>query len=242
MEKLVTLENIEKFLASKNFSKNTSLNYTYDLRKFATFMENRDFNQQNLDIYKKTLQTSGLSDNAVRRKISSINQFIKYLYEEKTLDSLFIINQDNKRRQQKVELPSLVDTSKFYGQMTSVGHFIALLILEFGLSPSEIRQLKWSNFDMNFRLLTIEKNGVKRVLPISNKFILITKSITNANDVFSKSRQFLFNELKKFTDLTAKDLREQYILQQVKSGQTIGELASNLGLKSMTSLEKYYKK
>jgi hypothetical protein len=52
------------------------------------------------------------------------------------------------------------------------------------------------------------------------------KAISNADELFAKSRQFLYTELKKFTHYSSKEIREQYILHQVKAGKTIYELGS----------------
>ena len=67
------------------------------------------------------------------------------------------------------------------------------------------------------------------------------KAINNADELFAKSRQFLYTELKKFTNYSSKEIREQYILHQVKAGKSIYELATLLGLTTITTLEKYYR-
>ncbi|XHB95354.1 hypothetical protein AAFF39_10685 [Lactococcus garvieae] len=86
--------------------------------------------------------------------------------------------------------------SSVYKPVTSPGHFLAFLILEFGLTFSEIQHLRWENFNWKFRILTVEKAGLKRVLPIRDKFALYTQRINNADELFTKSRQFLYLELK----------------------------------------------
>lgn len=236
---MILSNEIPNFLSSKNFSKNTKSNYLYDLRHFAEFFEKKSFSRESLLLYQQSLKK--LATAAQRRKISSANQFLFYLYEQNLLDEYHKIPQvaaSKKEVKKKFEIKNM---SLVYRPITSPGHFLAFLILEFGLTFAEIQQLRWEDFNWKFKILTVEKAGLKRVLPIRDKFALYTQRINNADELFTKSRQFLYLELKKYTDLTAKELREQYILHQVKAGKTVYELAEALGLSTTTTLEKYYK-
>lgn len=233
---------VNAFLESKNFSKNTKANYLYDLRHLLAFFEDKDLTEEALLLYKKSL--SELSATAQRRKISSSNQYLAFLYQQKKIDTFFKITQVPAApplSQEPAKVADLKDFSKFYAPISGPGHFLALLILEFGLNFSEIQQLRWENFNWEFKVLTIEKAGMKRVLPINDRFAFRVQKISNADELFTKSRQFLYLELKKFTPITAKALREQYILAQVKAGKTIYELAQQLGLLTIYTLEKYYR-
>ena len=61
----------------------------------------------------------------------------------------------------------------------------------------------------------------------------------------SYSRQWGFRQLEAFlieknqATLSAQSLREQYILRQREQGVELYEIARNLGLKTMMTLEKY---
>lgn len=232
---------IEEYLASKNFSVNTRSNYYYDLTSLHQFFEDKPISEDTLALYKHQLRELSLS--AQRRKISSANQYLLYLYQNNQLDRYFKLDQVPQKtiKQSQGYHPKLKEFPEFYGPLTCPGQFLALLILEFGLNFSEIQGLKWENFNWKFKYLTIEKSGIKRVLPIKEKFALRVKAINNADELFAKSRQFLYMELKKFTDYSSKEIREQYILHQVKAGKTIYELAGLLGLSTTATLEKYYR-
>lgn len=239
---VINEERILEYLASKSITKNTYDNYLYDLRAFASFMEERDLTKTNLDIYRQKLLADGLSQTAAKRKISAINQFLKYSYNTGNISQYLQLEQVKvKKVLDDVKAPQVVKLPDAYGQIESVGQFIALLIIEFGLTPTEIQSLSWRDFDWNFKILSLTKNGFKRIIPMSNKFILISRSISNGDELFSKSRQFLYYELKKYTHLTAQELREQYILRQVNKGTKIHDLAGKLGLTTTATLEKYYK-
>lgn len=233
---------LKTYLNQKNISKNTYDNYFYDLRAFSEFMQGRELNKVNLDIYLQKLQADKLSPTAIKRKISSINQYLKYIYENLSFPKYLQLEQIKFKYKKRVEeLPTKRVLPDAYSNIESVGQFICLLILEFGLTPGEIQSLHWKDFNWSFKFLTVEKNGLKRILPMSSKFILLSKAITNGDELFSKSRQFLFYELKKYTKLTAQELREQYILRQVTNGVNISDLANLLGLSTIVTLEKYYK-
>lgn len=242
LQNTMTLANeIEGFLASKHFSENTKSNYTYDLTNFHAFFKNRKLTANGLELYKSSLGNHSIA--AQKRKISSTNQYLLYLYNAGSLERFYKIQQvqsTGKKEENRLN-PYFKEFPEFYLPLNSLGQFLALLILEFGLNFSEIQQLKWKNFDWNFKILTVEKNGMKRILPIREKFALRVKGITNADELFSKSRQFLYIELKKFTPISSKEIREQYILRQIRSGKTIYELAGLLGLTTVVTLEKYYR-
>lgn len=59
------------------------------------------------------------------------------------------------------------------------------------------------------------------------------------------SRQWAFRQLEAFlvekgqVGLSAQSLREQYVLRQLKDKRSLHDIARDLGLKSITTLEKY---
>jgi integrase len=230
---------IQKYLDGKKLSENSIAAYRYDLQQFDEFLDGRKLSTDNLALFEKTLVN--FRPSVKKRKRSAINQFLKYLYEQKKVSHFWQIKESADVVEEAPQKPELIDLNHFYDQVQTPGQFIALLILEFGLTPSEIQHLKWSDFNFNFRVLTIERAGMKRVLTIPDRFTMRVRHITNADELFSKSRQFLHLELKKYTPYTAKQLREQYILRRVNEGKSIYEVAGLLGLRTITTLEKYYK-
>ncbi|MGX6990977.1 site-specific tyrosine recombinase XerD [Pseudolactococcus reticulitermitis] len=227
----------------KKASENTKLAYFYDLRAFVTFLDGKELSQTQLNLYQLELQT--LATSSQHRKITNINTFLKYLYQNGELAHFYELHvvpyQHQDQQNAKKERAQLLDVSQYYRQVQKPGDLIALLILEFGLKPSEIQGLKWSEFNWDFKILTVATGGLKRILPIRDKFARLARPIKNADELFSKSRQFLHYELKKTSALSSAQLREQYILQRVAERVSIYDLAKNLGLKSIHSLDKYYR-
>ena len=143
MPLLTTLQNIMKlpneideYLASRNFSENTRSNYHYDLVSLEAFFEDKSLTTENLELYK--IQISNLSPAAQRRKISSANQYLLFLYQRQKVDQYFKIKQVVQKKSQNVQSyhPMIKEFPEFYGPLSCPGQFLALLILEFGLYPS----------------------------------------------------------------------------------------------------------
>ncbi|MDR0297337.1 MAG: site-specific tyrosine recombinase XerD [Streptococcaceae bacterium] len=229
---------ITRFLAQKPLSNNSRQAYTYDLKQFCDFFETREINATTLDLFQK--QIAKLAPAAQKRKTSTANQFLSFLYQERLVSDYFQLKK-NKIPLKKSEIPPLRDFSTYYGPIQSTGQFLACLILQTGLTPAEIGQISWSDFNWRFNVLTLTTGGIKRNISLEPKFAVRAKTIQNADELFHKTRQYLHLELKKFTPYTARELREQYILRCVKEKRTIYMLAETLGLKTTATLEKYYK-
>ena len=136
------------------------------------------------------------------------------------------------------------------GSELSQGRLIALLIVEMGLLPSEILQLKIVDIELDFQVLRVGKEGQKRVLRIPDALLgeltdLMTGTYLFDNKGKSYSRQWGFRQLesflleKGFENLSAQSLREQYILKQREQGMDLFSIARELGLKTLVTLEKY---
>ena len=243
---------IRNFIDSKVLSENSKRAYFYDLQQFVTLVDGK-VTEEKLALYEQSLLS--LTISAKKRKISAVNQFLYFMYQQEKVDRFY-------KLQNKDKLPMQAATSKildlsllYQPHLDKEGQVIALLILELGLTPAEIRQLTSASIDVNFAIMTLQKDGIRRVLKISQELLgfieglLIEKQtylFDNNDKVYS--RQWYFNHLKQFLRalgydrLTAQVLREQYILRQVTSGKSLIEISRNLGLKSPVTLEKYYKK
>lgn len=241
---LLNEKKIKAFINTRQqLSENTRLAYFYDLRAFIKFVDDKPLTQTVLNHFQLELRT--LAQASQHRKVTTINQFLKYLYQSGDIAHFYelaaISMQASRKRSQSKEVARLLDVSDFYHQVQKPGDLIVLLILEFGLKPSEIQTLKWLDFNWDFKILTVGNHGIKRILPIRERFSRLARPIKNADELFTKSRQFLHYELKKTTSLTSASLREQYILQRVTEKMSIYKLAENLGLKSIQTLDKYYR-
>lgn len=241
---LLNEKKIKAFINTRQqLSENTKLAYFYDLRAFIKFVDGKPLTQTILNLFQLELRT--LAPASQHRKVSTINLFLKYLYQSGDITQYYELESisplAHRQTSQTEYRGRLIDVTPYYHQVQKPGDLLVLLILEFGLKPSEIQSLKWADFNWDFKILTVGGNGIKRILPIRERFSRLARPIKNGDELFTKSRQFLHYELKKSTSLSSTLLREQYILQRVAEKMSIYKLAESLGLKSIQTLDKYYR-
>ncbi|HFI0240285.1 TPA: site-specific tyrosine recombinase XerD [Streptococcus suis] len=238
---------IEAFIQNKKVSINSQKSYTYDLQQFVELTRG-DINQQSLLVYHQSLLV--LKPAAQKRKLSTVNQFLYFLYERGRLDRFYKLQAltdptSVKKKLEREDLSLLFQDSPWLE-----GQLIALLIALLGLTPSEIAELTSQQFNLDFQVLTVEKGGAKRVLTLPKELLVYLEGHLTGMYVFDKkgqtySRQWFFNRLTEFvqsigkSDWTAQKLREQYILKQIDEGKSLDQIAKQLGLKTSMSLEKF---
>ncbi|WP_156010826.1 site-specific tyrosine recombinase XerD [Streptococcus ruminantium] len=238
---------IEAFIQNKKVSLNSQKSYTYDLQQFVATVKG-DIHQQSLLLYQQSLMS--LKPAAQKRKRSAVNQFLYFLYETGQVDQFYKLQTvvepaSVRKRAEKEDLSLLfVETSWLDGQR------IALLIALLGLTPGEIAGLTSENINLEFQVLTVQKGSSKRVLSLPREIIPYLSGYLSGYYLFDKkgntySRQWFFNRLTEFVQSigkaswTAQKLREQYILAQLEQGQSLDQIAKQLGLKTSMSLEKF---
>ncbi|HEM4423630.1 TPA: site-specific tyrosine recombinase XerD [Streptococcus suis] len=238
---------IEAFIQSKKVSVNSQKSYTYDLQQFVELTKG-DINQQSLLVYQQSLLD--LKPAAQKRKLSTVNQFLYFLYERGRLERFYKLQAltspaSVKKKLEREDLSLLFQDSPWLE-----GQLIALLIALLGLTPSEIAELTSQQVNLDFQVLTVEKGGAKRVLTLPKELLVYLEGHLTGSYVFDKkgqtySRQWFFNRLTEFVqsigkpDWTAQKLREQYILSQIDEGKSLDQIAKQLGLKTSMSLEKF---
>lgn len=240
-------QDIEAFIQNKKVSINSQKSYTYDLQQFVTVTKG-DISQQSLLVYQQSLLA--LKPAAQKRKLSTVNQFLYFLYERGRLDRFYKLQAltgpaSVKKKLEREDLSLLFQDSPWLE-----GQLIALLIALLGLTPSEIAELTSQQVNLDFQVLTVEKGATKRVLTLPKELLVYLEGHLTGMYVFDKkgqtySRQWFFNRLTEFvqsigkSDWTAQKLREQYILSQIDEGKSLDQIAKQLGLKTSMSLEKF---
>lgn len=237
------------FLSDKKLTQNSKKSYQYDLEQFIKQVEGK-VDDYSLRLYQESLNE--LKPSAQKRKLSSVNQFLYYLYENDVIERFYKLKSTGKPLSETRVNPVLELDCLYQKTDDSAGQLIALLILELGLTPSEIAELQVSKIDKEFQVVTIKKSGTVRILAISDTLLPYLHWEMDQNYLFERlgkpyTRQWFFTKLSQYLknlglmDLTAQKLREQYILREQAAGISILELAKSLGLKNTTTLEKYYK-
>lgn len=241
---------IGDFLATKALSANSRAAYAYDLEQFVAVVGDQ-VTASKLQVYESRLVD--LKPTAQRRKLSAVNQFLYYLYQEGLVADFYKLKPAG-RQVQSQPASSLSDWDILWQETNHhQGQLAALLIWTLGLTPSEILAIRVEDINSDFQVLTVKKGDLVRVLSLPDGLLPYLTDQTRQpgqNYLFDKkgqpfSRQWLFRTLSAYLTslnlpaLTAQKLREQHILAQLAAGVSTSQLAKNLGLKSPTTLEKY---
>lgn len=240
-------EAIDGFLDQKSLSENSRTSYTYDLEQFVKQTDG-EISETKLRLYRAFMKD--LKPSVQKRKISAVNQFLLYLYQTGLVPDYHRLTtpKTTKTDQSSYEL---MDLSKFWEESENeLGRIMALMILELGLLPTEILALETRQISMDFQIIQLEKDGQKRVLGLTDDLTqelsgYLSETYLLDNKGSSYSRQWGFRQLESFlqekgeSQLSAQKLREQFILRQLDRGRSLHDIARDLGLKTITTLEKY---
>ncbi|HFI0150706.1 TPA: site-specific tyrosine recombinase XerD [Streptococcus suis] len=237
---------IQVFVDQKNLAAQSRQAYKGDLQQFLEVCPVID--QQGLALYQAFL--SQLKPTAQRRKLSAVNQFLYFLYEAGHLERFYKLTATSSPVRSRTK-PDLVDLSALWQETDLAdGQLMALLMSQLGLTPSELIWLKVESIDLNFQVLTLERKGQKRILSLPKPVLPYLAGREHQVYLFDKqgkpySRQWFFNRLSDYVgqlghrEWTAQFLREQFILSRLAAGQSLEQVAKDLGLKTSISLEKY---
>lgn len=241
-------DRISDFLEEKQgLSANSKQSYKYDLEQFLDVVGER-ISETSLKIYQ--VQLANLKMSAQKRKISTCNQFLYFLYQTGGVESYYRLELA-KQAEKKAAKPELLDLDSFWQESDySEGRLLALLILEMGLLPSEILTLKVEDINLDFQVLRIKKTSQQRIVSIPTPLLSELERLMEQTYLFERggkaySRQWAFRQLeafvkeKDFPSLSAQALREQFILRQIENKVDLYEIAKKLGLKTVLTLEKY---
>lgn len=241
-------DRISAFLEEKQgLSVNSKQSYKYDLEQFLDMVGER-ISETSLKIYQA--QLANLKISAQKRKISSCNQFLYFLYQKGEVDSFYRLELA-KQAEKKTEKPEILYLDSFWQESDHPeGRLLALLILEMGLLPSEILAIKVADINLDFQVLRISKASQQRIVTIPTALLSELEPLMGQTYLFERgekpySRQWAFCQLesfvkeKGFPSLSAQVLREQFILRQIENKVDLYEIAKKLGLKTVLTLEKY---
>ena len=240
-------EFIASFIDQKELSENSQSAYFYDLDQFIESIHGK-VTPTNLRIYQASIKD--FKPAVQKRKLSAVNQFLYYLYQERFISEYHRLVLP-KIQPAKTHDRELLDLTHFWEESTNPqGRLMALLILEMGLLPSEILQVKVEDIQLDFHVIRVGKDGQKRVLKVPDPLLEELQLFLDGVYLFDNkgkcySRQWGFRQLEAFLiekgnqDLSAQSIREQYILKQRELGVDLFSIARELGLKTMVTLEKY---
>ena len=118
----------------------------------------------NLRIYQARLKI--LNRRFKNENYPLLTKFLYYLYQERFISEYHRLVLP-KIQPAKTHDRELLDLTHFWEESTNPqGRLMALLILEMGLLPSEILQVKVEDIQLDFHVIRVGKDGQKRVLKV----------------------------------------------------------------------------
>ncbi len=209
MDKTVIYDFLDMIAAEFGAANNTINAYELDLLQLFEFSNKElvDLTEDDIRAFIKYLSSSGYAPASVLRKISTLNDFFKFLLSEKEIKQNPMLNISSPKKakllpkfltyneiSQLISAAENIDDIKF--QRISV---MIKLMYACGLRVSELVELPFSciNFDKS-QILVKGKGGKERIIPIANeaknavlKWFEIRKKYVNDNN-----KQFLFPSIK----------------------------------------------
>lgn len=245
---MISKASISDFLAIKNVSETSKKSYYYDLAQFLDLVDG-DISETSLLYYQEFLKS--LKTSAQKRKYSSVNQFLLYLYDSGELKRYYRLQKVREHLSAKKEFQT-IDLSFLDQESEHVnGRLIASMIALLGLTIKEVASLTGDMIDREYQVLKVLKDGQLRILPLPQLILQLLPECSPNAYLFGKgengySRQWFFLQLKGYLasvglqEVTAQALRQQFIYHQKALGKDAREIAKILGLKSTQTIEKYF--
>lgn len=203
------------------FSEHTVNNYLIDLKLFNNYLESINITKIE-DVYYETILdfihflSSEYSKNSIRRKISSLKTFFKYLYKEKIikLNPMDLIKNPKANQSlpdylslEEVELILVQINKNKKNQKRDLAIFE--LLYSSGIRESELIGLKINDIDFTKKRIRVFGKGAKERIVIVNNF-----TIALIEDYIRNERNKLKNEIKGgilFVDSHSKPLTRNMI-------------------------------
>ena len=177
-------EDIKEFITyiklEKKLSRNTILNYQLDLENYQKELDKIGIKKVNnitfedIQMYLQKLKMKGLNPRSIRRHVTSIKEFHKYLVKYKKVYKNVAINIDGIRISKK--LPTVISSNEMEKildvPLDTPYHYrdksMFYLLYGSGLKVSELVNLTIYNLDFDNRFILVEGKGKKeRIVPMS---------------------------------------------------------------------------
>ena len=167
---------VEYLKSERNVADNTIQSYIMDLTDFCGFVDlEKEVSEENIKDYLANLDEKKLKTSSVKRKLSALKQFFKFLYREEliTHDPTRFIHQPKSRR----PLPKIVSEEVIEKLQNAIltlpppddirAELILLILYGSGLRVSELISLKRNTIIENKFIRVFGKGSKERIVPIS---------------------------------------------------------------------------
>lgn len=254
-------------LAKKGKSTNTIVAYKGDINQLINFLKTQNINTidgvlgSHIEGFKKDLVNNNYTAKSVSRKLNSIKNFFSFLLSEgvTTADPSTEVKHpkyenDIPKILKPLEYRSLRDACRNDIRSTA----IVELMLQAGLRIKEIENLKLDNVRENEVFIESYESHGSRAVPLNNsaktaikKYLDESRYQTKSKNVFvtKTGRHLLARNIRSLLNryfdkadikgVKVNDLRNTFIVFQLKSGVPIDVVSQVVGHKRISTTEKY---
>jgi len=254
-------------LTQKGKSTNTIVAYKGDINQLISFLKNQKVNlitevtSNHIDSFKKDLTDNNYTAKSISRKLNSIKNFFSFLKNEGILEidpSLDIkhpkYENDLPKILKPIEYRSLRDACRNDTRATA----IVELMLQAGLRIKEIENLKLEDVKENDLYVETYESHSSRLVPLNNSAKVALKKYLDDGRYPSRSKNVFVTKTGKtllarnirsllnrffnradIKDVKVNDLRNTFIVFQLKSGVPIDVVSQVVGHKRISTTEKY---
>ncbi|MFA7301418.1 MAG: tyrosine-type recombinase/integrase [Candidatus Shapirobacteria bacterium] len=262
------LNQFSKALTSQGKSINTIVAYKGDINQLIKFLNEKEkvdsienVTVKSIENFKKDLTDNGYTAKSISRKLNSVKNFFSYL----KIEGICQIDPSTEVKHPKyeneapkilkaVEYRSLRDACRNDIRATA----IVELMLQAGLRIKEIENMKMSDVKENEVIIETYESHPSRTVPLNNsakmalkRYIEEIRGDSKSKNVFitKTGRVLLARNIRSlldrfFTkadikDIKVNDLRNTFIVYQLKSGVPIDVVSQVCGHKRISTTEKY---
>lgn len=169
---------VEYLKSERNLSENTVESYVMDLEDFSTFINlDGQVSEEQIKEYLQKLDEKKLRVTSVKRKLSALKQFFKFLHREELVDQdpMQFIHQPKSRR----PLPKIVSEEIIEKLQNTImtlqnperDELILLILYGSGLRVSELISLKRNCIVDGKFIRVLGKGSKERIVPVSQRVL-----------------------------------------------------------------------
>mgnify|MGYP006279649687 CR=1 FL=1 len=258
----------EEYLRNEGKAQATIVAYTKDVEQLVKYAREQGkndvsgINYEDIKQFKELLKKRRYTNKSISRKINSIKSFFRFLMSEDEVESNPAeevshpkIEQTLPRYLSKLEYRALRDACRGDARIAA----IVELLLQTGMRISELANLKMEDIDLEREVVFIrpQKSREGRRVPLNKAAkqaimdYLKVRPKTKEPTVFltKTCRPFLVRNIRSainryfrlagIKDATVNDLRNTFIVEQLKAGTPLVYVSQLVGHKRITTTEKY---